>query len=394
MRIAHLADLHLGFRQYHRQTSGGINQREADVANAFRAAAAGVIEARPDAIILAGDLFHAVRPSNHSIVFAFRQLQLIREALPNTPIILIAGNHDTPRSSDTGSILQLFEELGVSIAADAARRLTFPALDLSVLAVPHAAWFGAEPLVLRPEGPEKHQVLVLHGEVEGLFPSDRTSVEYGGVVFDAATLECERWSYVALGHYHVQHEVAKNIWYSGALEYVSPNPWGELADEARHKIRGKGWLLADLDAGRVTRVPVAAGRPIFDLPRVDGEGLSAALLDQAIAARLAEIPGGIADTIVRLVVENVPRHISRDLDHAALRAAKAQALHFQLDLRRPESASERGNAAPGGRKTLPEVVGEFLARRPLPERVDRARFVSTGLDVLAEAAEAADGEPL
>ena len=36
MRIAHLADLHLGYRQYHRQNPNGINQREADVANAFR----------------------------------------------------------------------------------------------------------------------------------------------------------------------------------------------------------------------------------------------------------------------------------------------------------------------------------------------------------------------
>jgi len=38
VKIAHLADLHLGLRQYHRQTPGGINQREADVANAFRKA--------------------------------------------------------------------------------------------------------------------------------------------------------------------------------------------------------------------------------------------------------------------------------------------------------------------------------------------------------------------
>ena len=38
MKLAHLADPHLGIRQYHRLTSGGINQREADVAQAFRLA--------------------------------------------------------------------------------------------------------------------------------------------------------------------------------------------------------------------------------------------------------------------------------------------------------------------------------------------------------------------
>jgi DNA repair exonuclease SbcCD nuclease subunit len=57
VRIAHLADLHLGFRQYHRLTPGGINQREADVANAFRAAVDGLIAARPDVVLFAGDIF-------------------------------------------------------------------------------------------------------------------------------------------------------------------------------------------------------------------------------------------------------------------------------------------------------------------------------------------------
>jgi exonuclease SbcD len=109
VKLAHIADTHLGIRQYHRQTPSGINQREADVAHAFRAAVDGVVEARPDAVVLAGDLFHAVRPTNAAIVFAFRQLQRLREALPDAPIVLIAGNHDTPRSTETGSILRLFE---------------------------------------------------------------------------------------------------------------------------------------------------------------------------------------------------------------------------------------------------------------------------------------------
>src|SRR4030095_10223429 len=139
VKVAHIADPHLGIRQYHRQTSAGINQREADVAQAFRAAIDGVIEARPDVVVLAGDLFHSVRPSNYAIVFAFRQFQRLREALPQAPIVLIAGNHDTPRTVETGSILRLFEELGVDVASEAPRRLVYPELDLSIFAVPHGS---------------------------------------------------------------------------------------------------------------------------------------------------------------------------------------------------------------------------------------------------------------
>src|SRR5439155_21193806 len=137
VKLAHIADPHLGIRQYHRQTPAGINQREADIAHAFRAAIDGVIEARPDAVVVAGDLFHSVRPTNAAIVFAFRQFQRLREALPGAPIALIAGNHDTPRSTETGSILRLLEELGLDVALDDARRLAHPGLDLPILAVPH-----------------------------------------------------------------------------------------------------------------------------------------------------------------------------------------------------------------------------------------------------------------
>lgn len=394
MRIAHLADLHLGFRQYHRQTPAGINQREADVANAFRAAVDGVVAARPDAIILAGDLFHAVRPTNFSIVFAFRQLQRLREALPDAPIILIAGNHDTPRSSETGSILRLYEELGVQVAADEARRLEFPSLDLSVLAVPHAALFAPEKTILRPDGTARHQVLVLHGEVEGVFPGDRSSVEYGGALLDPDLLRRESWSYVALGHYHVQHEVAPRIWYSGALDYVSPNPWGELADEAHHGVQGKGWLLADLATGSVTAMPVPLARGVHDLPWLDAGTLSAAEVDRAVSARLSDVPGGLADAIVRLVIENIPRHVVREMDHAAIRAAKAAALHLQLDFRRPEAARLTGTGAPSRRQTLPELVRDFLGRRPLPERVPREQFVALGLELLEPQDDAVPGEEL
>src|SRR5437867_1645190 len=151
MKLAHLADLHLGFRQFDRQTPRGTNQREADVAEAFRRAVDDLLEQRPDLIVIAGDLFHSVRPTNAAILFCFRQLQRLRTGLPETPIVVIAGEHDTPRSTETGTILRLYEALGVEIVVDAPRRLPFPKLDCAVLAVPHHALAAGERPAFRPE---------------------------------------------------------------------------------------------------------------------------------------------------------------------------------------------------------------------------------------------------
>ena len=381
VKIAHIADPHLGIRQYHRQTSGGVNQREADVANAFRAAIDGVIAARPDAVIVAGDLFHAVRPTNAAIVFAFRQFQRLRDALPDVPVVLIAGNHDTPRSAETGTILRLFEELGIDVAVDEARRLVYPGLDLAVLAVPHQALVGERP-ALRPEGSETHQVLILHGEVEGVFPTDRGAVEYGGALLSPDDLSGGEWSYVALGHYHVRHRVAPRVWYAGALDYVTSNLWGELTDEAERGVEGKGWLLVDLETGIAEPRPVPAARAVLDLEPVHGEGMSAAALDAAIAERLDAVDGGICDKIVRLRVLDVPRHVAREIDHAKIRARKAECLHFHLDIRRPELHRDVGVGSPGRRQTLPELVRAYLARRPLPADIDRERFVTVGTELV------------
>ena len=183
---------------------------------------------------------------------------------------------------------------------------------------------------------------------------------------------------MALGHYHVQHRVAPRVWYAGSLEYVSPNLWGELVDEADHGLQGKGWLLADLERGTAERRAVPLARQILDLEPVEADGLSAAAVNALIAGRVAAVPGGVHDKIVRLLVHNIPRHVARELDHPAIRALKSDALHFHLDLRRPEVHRVVGVGAPGRRQTLPELVRDFLAHRPLPAELDRQAFVRLG----------------
>jgi DNA repair protein SbcD/Mre11 len=190
------------------------------------------------------------------------------------------------------------------------------------------------------------------------------------------------WSYVALGHYHVQHEVTPRVWYAGSLDYVTSNLWGELADEREHGSQGKGWLLVDLERGRVERRPVPLAREILDLAPLDAEGLPAAAVDARIAERLRAVPGGFTDRIVRLVVDNLPRHVGRELNHSAIRGFKSAALHLHLDFRRPEVNRIVGMGAPGRRQTLPELVRSYLIGRPLPAELDREAFVRLGEELI------------
>jgi hypothetical protein len=164
---------------------------------------------------------------------------------------------------------------------------------------------------------------------------------------------------------------------------VSTNPWGEIADEREHGITGKGWLLVDLSSGVVTRQAVPLARRTIDLPPIDAAGKAAAELDGLLAEQLATIPEGYSAQIVRQVVRNVPRHLGRELNHAAIRAYKTEALHYQLDLRRPHTNREAGAGAPGRRQTLPEIVADYLSRRLIPGDIDRETFVRTGTEVMA-----------
>jgi len=383
MRLVHLSDLHLGFRQYYRLTPTGINQREADVARTFQRAIDRTIELRPELVVIGGDVFHTVRPTNSAILHAFTQFARLVRELPEAIVVMVAGNHDTPRSSETGCILRLFRPLGIHVVDAAAQRLAFPERALSILAVPDVP-VAARP-ELAPDPDARYNVLLLHGEVEGMLPAHLADADRAELEIPLAALGASQWSYIALGHFHVHREIAPNAYYSGSIDYTSANPWGELLEERQARLPGKGIVEHDLATGEHRFHPIAPARPLVDLPAVDARGLSAAELDAAIAAAVERCPDGLDDKIVRLVVREVPRHVARELDHRTLREYKRRALHFHLDLRRPEPTRRTGQGAPGRRPSLADVVREKLQTRTLTSDLDRERLVELGLGYLREA---------
>ena len=383
MRLVHLSDIHLGFRQYQRQTPTGINQREADVATSFRRVIDAVIELRPDLVLIAGDVFHTVRPTNPAILHAFRHFSRLMQMLPDTTVVMVAGNHDTPRTAETGCILRLFKPLGINVVDGEAQRVPVDKHDLMILAVPDMQ--GRRPL-LEPDPNAKYNILLLHGEIEGVLPRYGRELDRSPMEITQEELAADKWDYVALGHYHVYRSVAPNAFYSGSLDYTSTNPWGELAEERAAGIAGKGIIEHDLANKTHTFHPIPPTRPWVDLTSLSGSGLSPAALDDAIRDALEKCDGGIDEKIVRLVVRDVPRHILRELDHKAIRDYKRKALHFHLDTRRPEIVRpETGQAAPGRRASLADTVRDKLRSRVLTENINREALVELGLHYLREA---------
>jgi exonuclease SbcD len=383
MRIVHLSDIHLGFRQYQRQTKSGLNQREVDVARTMLRVVDKIIELKPNIVLVAGDVFHTVRPSNPAILHAFSQFQRLTQRLPETAIIIVAGNHDTPRTTETGCILRLFVPLGIRVIEGGADRIPLFNGEVSVLAVPDLP-VGARP-ALTPDPAAKYNVLLIHGEVEGVLPNYTSTLERVPMTISEEELGAHRWDYVALGHYHVYRSVAPNAFYSGSVDYTSSNPWGELIEERQSRIEGKGIIEHDLAARTHRFHHISPDRKWVDLPPISGSGLTAAELDSRIKETLDGCEGGIENKVVRLVVRDVPRHIIRELDHKALRDFRRSALHFHLDTRRPEIVRREGQGGPGRRQSLSETVRDSLRSRTLTNDLNRESLVELGLHYLREA---------
>jgi DNA repair protein SbcD/Mre11 len=384
LRLVHFADLHLGYRQYQRLTPRGINQREADVAQSFTRAVDKVIELAPELVLIAGDVFHQVRPTNTAILHAYLQFARLRAALPSTEVVMVAGNHDTPRAAETGCILRLFTPLGVHVVEAEPQALEFPALDLSVLAVADNQYQRPK---LAPTGTRRWNVLMLHGEVEGMLGPFAATHELARQEIPQDELHGSNWDYIALGHYHVYRRLAPNQFYSGSLDYTSTNTWGERIEEEMAGVSGKGIIEHDLATGEHTFHRLAPSREFVDLPMVSARGLTTEEVNARIADVVESCPGGIDDKVVRLVVRDLPRHITRQLEHKQLREFRRRALHFHLDTRRPEIIRSVGHGAPGRRPSLADFVRDKLRERMVPPDVDRDALVDLGLRYLKDAEE-------
>ena len=236
MKIVHLSDSHLGWRELHHTDDEGHNLRELDVYDAFAQAIDRVLELEPAVVIHSGDLFEGYHPFSAALGVALDQIERLRAA--GIEFVVIAGNHETPRVRAIAHPFSLLERFGVDAVHAEPRRLRFG--DLAVTAIPHsndpeamAGWIAAA----EPDADARFNVLVAHAGLEGL--ARVGAGEPGAVELPGELLEqVASFDYIALGHLHQLDRPRVNAVFPGSLERLS---WGDQA-------RRKGIVEVDLAA--------------------------------------------------------------------------------------------------------------------------------------------------
>jgi DNA repair exonuclease SbcCD nuclease subunit len=242
--IAHLSDTHLGFSDLDRCTGDGVNIRENDMYLAFSSAVDQIIDMKPAAVVHTGDFFHRSTPGNRPMIVALSRLRKLADA--KIPVIVIAGNHSTPRTAVTSPILEAFRSIS-GVRPIFSQRYERVELDgVTFHGVPHAheeSRFGEELARVEPDA-DSINVLMLHTSLGKRYLME----EYGERVFPDGRMDMlSRFEYVALGHWHGFQKAhgADNAWYSGATERMNDGEAGKERGFCTVKLaRGESPLVA------------------------------------------------------------------------------------------------------------------------------------------------------
>lgn len=311
MRFLHSADWHLG-RVYH-----GVSLLE-DQAHVLQQFVRVAADTRPDAILLAGDLYDRSVPPAEAV----RLLDLVLSELIlelKIPVVMIAGNHDGPDRLAFGS--GLLQRAGLTVRGpvemeaaplvlrDAHGEVAIYALPYAepalvrsasgddTIADHHAALAAQTAAVRAAHVPGRRSVVVAHAFVQGGAESEsERPLSVGGTGAVGAEVFAG-FDYVALGHLHRPQAMAGGrIQYAGSLLKYS-------FAEADH---AKSVNLVELDAEGRCSVERIALVPRRDLRILDGELaalVAAAATDPArddyVLARLTD-HGALLDAMGKL----------------------------------------------------------------------------------------------
>lgn len=255
MRFIHTSDWHLG-RIFH---GVHLTQDQAYVLNQFVDL---VRDSRSQAVIIAGDIFDRAVPPPEAVDLLDHVLEQLVLGL-KVPVIMIAGNHDSPERLDFGSRLLARSRLFVQGRIDPRPEPIILTDDHGPVAIWTWPYAEAEKVRERLDLPERldqaaaltagldliksarpagvRTVLVTHAFVAGGRPSESERPLSLGGVDQVPLAALTDWNYVALGHLHRPQNLDQGrIRYPGSLLKYSFNEIDHRKSVSLVELAGNG----------------------------------------------------------------------------------------------------------------------------------------------------------
>jgi len=368
MKLLHFSDTHLGYSEYNKiDPITGINQREQDFYNAWQQVIDAVFKLKPDVVLHTGDLFHTPRPSNRAIRVALEGIQKISDA--GIPLVIISGNHETPRIKATGSIFESISLFANVYAAFDSKYERFRIKDCDFHCAPHCSLteelesaFKAVKILKDAS----RNVFLTHGAWTG-------KQYYGMGEFNEQRLpDVEQalgysFDYIALGHYHKKLDVKDNASYCGSTERTSLNEHGNTT----------GFLMVDLESG-TKKYHQIQSRPMIKLPVVDCTGKTALNIYDELHGMATP---ALDQAIVYLILDHIEENTFLKIDVRELDDIFSSVFYLQKSLIR--EVGEKNQIVSNSRIESLAVEFERFLDSVNDNEIDKDKLKELGLTYLS-----------
>jgi len=240
VRIVHLADTHLGYKQYN------LEEREKDIYDVLEEIGDKILEEHADIVIHSGDLFDSPRPTTQAY-YAFKKF--LKRLDGKVEFFAVLGDHDKPKARGMPPH-KLFDDqiqtLGVAGVSEH-QQISVDGQKALIVGISHLSRTYRPVLVEELKKLENLKtqvdcsVLALHEAIDKFFPFEEAC--------EISLTELPKnFRYYAMGHLHSRIKASYGqgeLTYPGSTEIIRSDEIGSW------KKLGKGFFIVDIENEKV-----------------------------------------------------------------------------------------------------------------------------------------------
>lgn len=250
IRIIHCSDIHLD-RRFNLGDSQRSQKRKKDIENNFKKIIDFTIKKNADLLILGGDVFDRVNPSNSALSFLVSQIRRLKDN--NIETVMIGGNHDIPKMGARTLAIDILEHAGIATVFSDTEKFQEKIIRINGVDVQIVGKsYNLKNQSVNPFSnynvtkTGKYLICILHASFVGsnVGQTNSRNSQYNPFGIDDISDDID---YLALGHVHDRFDRKKSdtlICYPGSIERLG---WNESESQ-------KGFAIVDLPNGNKRRL--------------------------------------------------------------------------------------------------------------------------------------------